>query len=353
MRIKSLFLIGIVTISFAGLIYFFGIGGAIAGIFESLLVFVLSNPEKAMGYLATFYKQLRDLSFWFEKNAVEKRLESTIGLSRKKVNEEGIELLEHKVDVRWSEPENRDVFLEEGKIVVCLEPSVNEARNLARATMLYASRDLIRESQRFVNPNVMRAACLAVSRKMLMIERRLDAFKCLNEEFLEPQTNKHPSIKGYVEAMEQLDSEGCLTRLLLKEFSELDAKLSPAISDPRAERESVSFMQTLGKLAKKQEGIDINPTHRGKIIDVSVMLVAREGIKDSRPYIRYAGKCWNEGVPRLYVLAQGKNVVVALSTVIAIRTKEIYRVEKEWNFWIPRKRGGFKSYVAVLSRIAR
>ena len=350
---KWLTLAVVIVASFAVLIWYFGIAGLVAGIFETLLLLVLTNPERAMGVLASLFALGRNIHFWFERNAVEKRLESTIGLSSKKVNEEGVKLLPHGVDIKWVDPRDRDAFLKEDKIVVCLESSVNEARNLARATMLYVSEDLIRESQRFVDRKVMKSACFAVARKMLMIDRRLDAFKRLNEEFLEPEITEYPSIKDHVEVMEKLDSEGCFTRLLLKELSELDAKLSPSLSDPRAEKETVSFVQTMKKLSEKQKGIDISPTHRGKVIDVSIMLIAREGVKDPTPYIKYAKKCWSEGLPRLYVMAQAKHIMVAVSAVLGIKTSGIYRVEKEWKFWVPKKRGGFEAYVAVLSRIER
>jgi len=353
MKIKWLILIIVIGLSFIGLIYFFRLGGAIAAILETILIYVLSNPDKAIGFLASLYKKGRKIHFWFEKSAVEKRLESTIGLASKKVNEEEGNLLPHGVDIEWIdiEKQDRDAFLREDKIVVCLEPSINEEKNLARATMLYTSEDLIRESQRFVNKKVMRAACFAVARKMLMIDRRIGALKCLNEEFLTPEISKDPQIKGHLEVMEKLDLEGCFTRVLLRELSELDAKLSPATSHLRAEEETASFMQIMKKLAEKQKGVDIYPTHRGNVIDVDIILVAREGVTDPNPYIKYAKRCWNKGVPRLYVLAQEKNTIVAVSAVLAIKTSGIYRVEKEWNFWILGKGGKFKSYIAALDRI--
>lgn len=352
MKIRWLMLISIIVVSFVVLTWYFGIGGFVAGIFESLLILVLSNPDKTIGLLASFYKAARNIHFWFEQSAVEKRLESTIGLSSKKVNEEGVKLLPHGVDVKWAESKDQGAFLKDDKIVVCLEPSVNESRNLARATMLFTSEDLIRESQRFVNRKVMKSVCFAVARKMLMIDRRLDAFKCLNEEFLEPEINKYPSIKDHLEVMEKLDSDGTFTRLLLKELSELDAKLSPALSHPRAEKETVSFMHTMKSLAEKQKGVDIYPTHRGQVVDMDIMMIARTGIRlDPQPYINYAKKCWNDGVPRLYVLAQEKNIMLAVSAVLAIKTSGIYRVEKEWKYHIPK--GDFDSYVAILSRIEK
>jgi hypothetical protein len=351
MKAKSIILVIVVVASFIGLVYFFGLGGAIAGSFESLAIFALSNPDKASEYLGSVYKQLRGVNFWFEKKAVEKRLEGAIGLASKKVNSEGVNLLPHGVNIRWVETKEREAFLKEDKIVVCFEPSINEARNLARATMLYTSEDLMRESQRFVDRRVIRAACIAVARKMLMIERKLDALKCLSEEFLQPEIAQHPSINEYLETMGKLDFEGNFTRVLLNELSELGTKLLSALSDPRAESETISFMQAMKRLAEKQRGIDADPDFRGRVIDYRIVLIAREGVKNPSRYINFMKRQWDEGVPKIYVLAQGDRTITASEAVLGIRAMGLYRVEKEWKFKLTSTHGSFNAYTAVLFRI--
>lgn len=351
MRIKKWLPLAIVSsASFIVLVWFFGIGGFIAGIFETLFLLVLVHPNEAIGILASTSKILRGVHFWFEKTAVEKRLESTISLSSKKLNEEGVEILPHGIDIKWVESKDREAFLREDKIVVCLEPSQNEARNLARATLLYASTDLIRDSQRFVDHKIMKSACFAVSRKMLMLDGRLDAFRCLTEEFLEAEIAEYPAIKKYLQVMESLDSVGLFTRLMLNELLDVGVKLALETSSPRAERETRSFMETMKALSEKKKGVDVNPTHRGQVIDCGIMLIAREGVADPSPYIAYAKHCWDEGLPRFYVLARGRHVKIARGTVLCIQGDGTYRLEKESELWIPHKGGGFPSYVAVLSR---
>jgi hypothetical protein len=350
-KAKWIILVTAVVVSFIGLVYFFGLGGAIAGFFESLAIFALSNPDKASEYLGSFYKQLRNVNFWFEKKAVEKRLEGAIGLASKRVNSEGVDLPPHGVNIRWVETKDRETFLKDDKIVVCFEPSINEERNLARATILYASEDLVRESQRFVNRTVMKAACFAVARKMLMSERKLDSLSCLNEEFLQPEIAQHPAIEQYLTTMEKLDSEGHLTRIVLNELSELNAKLFSSLSEPRAVRETVSFMLAMKRLAEKVEGVDAETDHRGQIIDFRTILIAREGVKDPSRYINYAKRLWDEGVPKIYVLAQGDRTITAIAAVIAIKAMGLYRVEKEWKYRLNDKQGGFNAYTTILSKI--
>lgn len=193
MKAKWIALVVILILSFVGLVYLFGVGGAIAGVFESLLLFALSDLDKTTGDVASSYKWLRTVNFYFERNAVGKRVESTINLASRRVNEEGVNLLPHRINIQWVEPKDREAFLKEGKMVVCLESSLNEDRNLARASILYASEDFLRESQRFIERKVLKSACFALARKMLMLDRKLDALRCINEEFIKAEVTNSPT----------------------------------------------------------------------------------------------------------------------------------------------------------------
>ena len=182
LRLKRIALVLVIVLSFIVSLWYLGLNGLFTAIPSSLLIIVLTNLEWVASLIASSYKFGRKVNFWFEKNAVEKRIENTIDSTSKKVNAEGVNVLPHGVDIKWVEPMERDAFLKEGKIVVCLESSYNEARNLARAMILYVAEDLIRESQRFISPQVTRAMSFAIARKLLMLDKRFDALKCLNKE---------------------------------------------------------------------------------------------------------------------------------------------------------------------------
>ena len=342
----------IITCSFAVLIWYLGVGGLIAGVFETLFLLAITNPDRTMQYLASFYTVGRKFSFWFERNKVEKYLEGTISLCSKRVNDEGVNLLPHGVDIKWVEPKERDAFLKDNKVVVCLEPSYNESRNLARATLLYVAEDLIRESQRFVNVVVMKSLNFAVARKMLMLDRKLNALKCLNEEFVEPEAIRAPKIRQYVSAMEKTDEQGHLTRVLLREFSELGAKLSPALSDPRATKETESFTLLLKTFEEREREEDVPLRHKGEIIRASLMPVARLGTDfDVSRYVKRASQNFKDGIVKLYVLARGMNIVLAKPVIEEIEKAQLYTKVREGKFKIIGQKGEIDSYVAVLSRV--
>jgi len=354
MKAKWIIIVLIIALSFIGLVWYFGFYGFPMGLFWSLLLLVITNLDRVADIIASSYKIGRKVDFWFEKNAVKKRLEVTIGAASKKVNGEvGIELLPHGVDIKWDEPRKRDAFLKRGKIVVCLETSYNEERNLARATMLYVQEDLISASQRFVNTTVMKSLNFAISRKMLMLDRKLHALKYLNEEFIEPEVEKTSQIRDYVFSMDNIDKKGYLTRILLREFSQLDAKLSPALTDPEARKETKAFTRLLGNLVEKKEEDLVPLDFIGSIFRIGIMPIAKIGRSfDISKFVKTASHLYDQNMDVIYIVSLGMKVGLAKLAISEIEKAKLYVKNKDWEYNIVgRKKGKLKSYVAELTKV--
>jgi len=354
MKAKWIIIVLVIALSFIGLIWYLGLYGLIISLLWGLLVLVTTNLDRTADIIASSYKIFRKVNFWFEKNAVEKRLEVTIGSASKKVNQEaGIDFLPHGVDIKWDEPQNRDAFLKRGKIVVCLEPSYNEERNLARATFLYVQEDLISASQRFINTTIMKSLYFAVTRKMLMLDRKLHALKCLNEEFIEPEAKQMPQIREYVSDMDNMDKKGRFTRILLREFSQLDAKLSPALTDPQARKETKALTRLIGDLEKKEEDELVPLTFTGSVFRMGIMPVARVSKDfDISSFVKTASYLYSQNLDTVYVIALGMKVELAKLAVSEIEKAKLYIKSTDWEYnIIGLKKGQLKSYVAELKKV--
>jgi hypothetical protein len=144
LELKLIAIVFMITLSFVLSLWYLGLIGIATAVPFSIVIIVLTNLDWIASLSASSYKALRKVNFYFEKNAVAKRIENTIVVASKKVNEEGLALLPHGVKIKWVEPMKREAFLEEGKVIVCLESSDNEARNLARTTLLYVDDEIIR-----------------------------------------------------------------------------------------------------------------------------------------------------------------------------------------------------------------
>ncbi len=344
----------IVILSFVGLVWFFGLVGFLIGLPWTIILTILTNLDRVADAIASTYKVLRRAHFVFERKAVERRLEVTIGNSAKKINDEaGVGLLPHGIDIKWVEPQDRRAFLVKNEIVTCLESSYHEEENLARATMLYVEEDLIYESQRFINTTIMKSLSFAVARKLLMLDRKLSALKCLNTEFLEPEIVKMPQIRDYVSGMDDMDKQGYLTRILLKEFSKLDAKLSPALSDPESRKETKSFVKLFSSFLERTIGEESILDHKGSVLRIGLFPVARIGSFHIDNFLKVAGRLYKEDVDTVYVLARGKNIVLAKLVISEIEKKNLYVKNSDWEYkgWGSRARKPIKHYVAELTKV--
>ncbi|MHA1929375.1 MAG: hypothetical protein ACTSV2_12440 [Candidatus Thorarchaeota archaeon] len=322
-------------------------------LFWTLIIGILSDMDKASSAIATICKSLSGVSFWFEKNAVQKRVEATISSSSKKVNDEGVSLLPNGIAVKWVEPMNREAFLREGSVVVCLEPSQNEERNLAIATTLYVSDDLVRESQRFINPAIMNSLSLAISRKMLMSDRKLSAVKILNDVFVKPAVEDEPLIRKYLPLVEKIDSQGLLTRVLLREFSFLDAKLGPVVSNPQIQAETTKFTELLGNFVEKTKDEDVQLRIRGEAIRAGLAPIARSAAEFNLGlYINSSYKSYKEGIETVYVMAIGYNMDLAKLVAKTMERKNIYRKKREWHFRALRNGKSVDTFVALMVRVS-
>jgi hypothetical protein len=352
---KWIVIVLVIVLSFMGLVWYLGLYGFIMSLLLSLFLLVITNLDKAADVVASSYKWGSKVNFWFEKNAVEKRLESTIGIASKKINEEaGTDLLPHGIDIKWDTPQNRDAFLQRGKVVVCLEPSSNEDRNLARATMMYVEEDLIAEAQRFISISMMKSACFVVSRKMLMLDRKLSALKCLNKEFIEPEVQKKPQITKYVSGMENIDKQGFLTRILLREFMAMDPKLSPALTDTRSRKESKGFARMLKELVEKEKDAQVPLTFKGLRFRVSIMPVAKlDRSFNIENFVKSASYDFRDDVETIYVVARGANTAIAKLVVSEIEKTKMYLKNIEWEYkmFSEKRMGQVQHYVGEMVRV--
>lgn len=115
---KAIIAAVIIVACFAFFVWYLGTIGLLPAFISAILVIVIADPDRNL--MASVYKLLRGVNFWFEKKAVQTRLESTIGSASRKINKEGVLLLPHGLKIKWAKPIDRDSFLKDGKIIVCL-----------------------------------------------------------------------------------------------------------------------------------------------------------------------------------------------------------------------------------------
>lgn len=332
----------------------FGIYGLAAdAAISSVLLWTVLNYDRATQFASIIYKTFSKVSFWAEKRSISTYLQSTVNILSRIVNSESKDLVPHGLKIKWIDPhKSRDAFIRDENVVICMESSDNQDRNLARATMLYIAADLVHDSRRYVDEDVMKSADFAVARKMLLIDKRIDALRCLNHEFIEPEIEKKPKIRSYLESMKKMDDQGMLTRILLREFSAFDARIIPQPSNKQAEIETVEFTQVVKRVVDKEKGINVTPTYAGQFIRANIMLVARaDALFATGQYVRFAEQSASENVDNLYVSARGgNNIALARLVVKDVEKANLYVTEDESRYRSIVDNSYVDTYLAFLRR---
>jgi len=327
--------------------------GGVVGTLVYFLIFIIMNYDKAMKISSHFLKTLSTFN-WFERRTVSNLIQGTINEYSARLNSEANGLLPYGIQIKWVDPSkvDRDSFVKQGQVIVHLESHVNEARNLSRATWLYVQESLIPDSRKYVHGTIMRASDFTVVRKILTLERRNDALRYFNEEFVRPEVEKDAEIEKYINSLRDIDAQGFFTRILLREFLGLGPKLFPSVSDLVSERETKELTDVLTRLARKKKGVDVSPTYEGKIIRVSVMPIARAEVDDVSPHVKFARSCVKDQIPNLYVVArEAVNISLARMVVKEVESLRLFEKISEQEFDIlGEMRTPVKAYVAILTR---
>jgi hypothetical protein len=291
----------------------------------------------------------------WERGAVSERIKGSIGEATKTLNKEGgVAILPHGVKIEWIKPKEveRDSFIKDENVVVLLEHHKNDARNLARATSLFVSGGLIPSSRIYVDPPVMKAADLAVTRRILLMNGRMDAVECFNREFLTPAIGTTPLVENLLSSMEQMDSQGTFTRILMREFSSIWARQYPQAPSLDIFRETARLCDILGKLAARRAG-EVNVLeYQGKTISIHILPVARDALVagvDITPHLTAARISHSNEVQTIYVVARGDvNIAMAEILVHSIVGEGLYVVENSSKFHGKIGKTRFTGYAAAM-----
>jgi len=304
----------------------------------ALVFLVLQNLDRTARGVSWIYAGLAWFGMRFERGAIGNQIRGELGEATKKVNSEGgVAILPHGVKVKWVKPKDveRDSFIEEGNVVVILEHHKNGARNLARATSLYVSGGLIPSSRAYVDPHLMKAVDLAIARKLLALEGRMDAVEVLTHELLAPTIKNDPSVEQYLAGIEQMDQQGTFTRVLMREYAGIWSKLYLQPPSQAIFTETVRFADIMKTMATRLPHSTNILELQGAAISTHIIPVARDELVgvDITPHLDAAHICHANTIETVYIVARGKvNNAMAEVVVQGIEADGLYILEKASSF---------------------
>ncbi len=248
--------------------------------------------------LPSFQKSISPIlsSFNFIEKAelasIKYNIQGNINQFRETVNKESPDLIP-EAEVEWVTKVKTDSFFDDykGKVIVRMNPSKDNAINLAKASLIQVSKGVIPESRMYIEPKMNVSIDLSLVKKILLKQDEKNAYRYFVNEIVNPKLGDE-AVLNFLEKIELMDKVGLFTRLFLRELKELPIieglgfhNLSQIRSDVKG------FFEYTEIVAKRKPREEIPLQYEGAYIKTAIIYVAitwrmkTEGIK---PYVRRA-----------------------------------------------------------------
>lgn len=266
-----------------------------------ILVYLIKNPEKIEKWASMFYRLFCFASKKSERNYIKTNIQSVANEQRKKLDldERG---LSYGLKIKWSDSETIEADLDKNNLVVMMRPYQSQAKNMAHIFTVYIPESLLPKARKYVEPNLMRGI------DHFIIKEFLSENSTAMNYFINNLTTISTDDSVLIDQLQELNSVGYLTRIIIPEFEKLGA-LYPRPPDNASQVESLelhncifNFVETInsGKLLNGQ-GI-----FRGKNLNMAIIPVGsprkllQKGIEKHCNFIK---KQYLDGIKYFYIVS--------------------------------------------------
>ncbi|MFH0803112.1 MAG: hypothetical protein V2A78_12115 [bacterium] len=287
-----------------------------------IVIFLFLNPDKFERWMALFYKFLYFISSGIPKLSrridsytVASSIQDTVNSICENINKDSPNVFPHPLKIEWVKTENKDSFIKDGKVVVCLKSYKNQSKNIVDATLMFLKVGLLPKARSFLDVTL-RAGCeFKVAAGIFSARRDTNAYDYFIDTVLNPAISGDSNLSKDLQLLEDLDSVGFFTRVFLTEVKATGEKLLGTIPTTAVKQELRIFAKFLQTIANKRPEEDV-PLHiKGLKVNVAVVLIARRdkltafGIE---PYIKRISRCVEEGYESIYVTGMSDECVRAV-----------------------------------------
>jgi len=225
------------------------------------------------------------------------------------------DVMPNPVKIEWITVGEEHATIEEGQVIVCLRNELDNARNVVAATMLYLQSGFLRQSRPYTDQRVQQALDLKMAWRTLQASEESDIAHYFLGNVYNPIVSQDKAVEVYCSKLEDLDTRGVLTRILLRELRGVGRKASGRLPDPGLREETQKFTDFVHTIVASEKGAHYPLNFLGKTIRAGVELVARfQTIATSglRVHKRWLKRKVRMGLETIYILAAGpKNVDLA------------------------------------------
>ena len=178
---------------------------------------MLKNPEKAQLWSAWICRIFANTSKNMSKKAIEREIKGRIIEGSRRTGKEFEEILNYEPKFIWIENGERNTFIDDNRIVLCMEHNKTRTQNIIHAIVDYVDNGLI---PNYVKELLDEEYCIAqklVLAKKIIASTYKVGLRYFNENFyyIEEATEK---FREYLSKLTKIDDDGMFTLILVKQL---------------------------------------------------------------------------------------------------------------------------------------
>lgn len=289
----------------------------LSGILILVIVFVLyvaaTKPENFKIYFGFIYQLIAWPFQFLRKKAIRFKIEGPTTKALKKLAKEVPDIEIPELVIQWVNEDNLETKLKEGKAIIKLKFDNDNTRNILKATNVYVRDAFLKHSKPYLHDSLRKALDLIVSKKILLQIKTNQSN--LISQFFEENSIDSEEVFEKCEKIEEVDDNGLMTRILLRELNHFGDKLTGRLPKPEHKDESDKFLDFINQIATREFDDDTPLAFINDTLKVGVVLVARietyvnYGLE---PYLRRIKLGRANGIESFYLLARSEKVEILI-----------------------------------------
>jgi len=318
------------------------------GISVTLVVFLLiviillvHDPNRAEQLKANFLYPTFRFFRWAPKKYLGAKIGSTINAFLqhyigRSVSSVSTHIRTPRVEIRWVSLPTDPIFSQDGTLILCLEDSNDQTKNILLATQAALPHIVLPTLRTRIGNHVSTAIDLVMLQKLTDGMAR-HAGPIFQRYFLDPKVQAEQRTADMFTKLIEIDSKGIFVFMFIQELTLLGERVfrTGDLSDKTSEIED--FLDFLLTIARRDIGEDIEMEHLSKEFKIGITFVAKTFVAKSRgigPYLNSVDLDIAKGCDSIYVFGFLPSVKTFNRTIDALEIDNRLVVEKRSNIKI-------------------
>lgn len=288
-----------------------------------LLFIIFKYPTQIQLFVSAIQRLFASCSVKISKKSIENEINARVLNASKKVYKELDEVLPYSIKIQWVKESNRQAFLDDKRVIVCMDHNRTRNQNIVYALNDYVEHGLMPVIKKHVDKDIMKSSKLVLVKKLITISYKRGLNYFLENIFYE-EVEADENIKHIVNELIRLDDSGMFVQILLREYIDKGKKYCTGVVNPDFTKETKEILNFLYEIANRDKRDMSQLDFLGKYFKVGIILVADDIVYDLyglNAYTRRFREKLRLGIDNIYICSRG-NIKVNIALRISDKIKK-------------------------------